>query len=663
MKYRPEIDGLRALAVIPVILFHAGFSLFQGGFVGVDIFFVISGYLITSILITDLDNQKFSIISFYERRARRLLPALFFVLISSIPFAIFLFIPIDLKNFGQSLVAVSFFSSNFLFWLEFDYFDAASELKPLIHTWSLAVEEQFYILFPILLLFIWRLGRNTTLIIFFVLFLISILLSEWASNTYPTAGFFLLPFRGWELLIGAFLSVLIKQYGFIKSNNLNQMISLTGILLIILSIVFFDHETPFPGFIGLLPTLGTSFLILSAVPGTWVFRFLTIRLIILMGLISYSAYLWHQPMLVYARYFFGESFNIFYLIIFCILPFLFAYFTWKYIEQPFRDRLRFSRISIFTFSFLGIILFFGIGLTLHLTNGLSHRLPDELKEEYLYQPGTNCSFFNFGSELFTSEEVSSCLDNSSDSVFLVGDSHANALSYSLSNELNKIGLQVINISSPGCFPIFGTKNPSKSEVQEANCDAMKDFIQQRVLNLKRPIILSSRWRLSIEGDRYNNGEGGIEWGNPSPVYLTSDHSKERLYLHTEDELTKLGEDLKLIIINQIPEVGSDPIRNKFVNNSRVLDHDYSQYLSQNDRINSMFRKVVNASIIQTDKLVCDLKSKRCKTEINGKLLYMDSHHPSIEFSNLIALEIKKFFLTKDEKDTVLKSANNIKKKI
>ena len=641
MKYRAEIDGLRALAVLPVILFHAGFEWFSGGFVGVDVFFVISGYLITTIIISEMTEGKFSLINFYERRARRLLPALFLVLIVSILFSILLLIPIDLKNFGQSLVAVSFFSSNFLFWLEFDYFDSASELKPLIHTWSLAVEEQFYILFPILLISTWRFGRNAILAIFLMLFLISLFLAEWASINSPTANFFLLPFRVWELLIGAFLSILIKQYGFIKSNYLNQIISLTGISMIILSIVSFDHETRFPGLVGLLPTLGTGFLILCAVPGTLVFKLLTIRLIIFMGLISYSTYLWHQPMLVYARYFFGESLNIFYIFALCILPFIFAYFTWKYIEQPFRDKVRFTRRNIFVSSFLGIILFSAIGLSMHFTNGLSHRLPNDLKEENLFQPNLKCSFGNYGLKLFVSEEVKSCIDNSSNSVFLIGDSHANALSYSLENELNKIGLQVINLSSPGCFPIFGTNNPIQS--LGPNCTAMKDFVEQRVLKLKRPIILSSRWRLWIEGNRYNNGEGGIEWGDPSPASLISNHSKESLYLHTKNELTKLGEDLKLIIVNQIPEVGIDPIRNKFVDSDRVLDHDYSQYLSQNNKTNSMFSEIKNASLIRTDKLVCDPNSKRCKTEINGNLLYMDSHHPSTHFSSLIAAEIKSIF--------------------
>ena len=165
MKYRAEIDGLRALAVLPVILFHAGFELFGGGFVGVDVFFVISGYLITSIIISEMGRDNFSLINFYERRARRILPALFFVMLVSIPFAWFWLTPGDLKDFGQSLIAVATFSSNILFWIESGYFATASELKPLLHTWSLAVEEQYYILFPLFLMIFWNLPKKYLLLL------------------------------------------------------------------------------------------------------------------------------------------------------------------------------------------------------------------------------------------------------------------------------------------------------------------------------------------------------------------------------------------------------------------------------------------------------------------------------------------------------------------
>jgi peptidoglycan/LPS O-acetylase OafA/YrhL len=173
MKYRAEIDGLRALAVLPVILFHAGFEKFSGGYVGVDVFFVISGYLITTIIISEMAEDNFSILNFYERRARRILPALFFVMLACFPFAWFWLAPDDLKDFGESLFAVSIFSSNILFWLESGYFDTAAELKPLLHTWSLAVEEQFYILFPIFLILTWRFGVKEILILLLLFFLTS----------------------------------------------------------------------------------------------------------------------------------------------------------------------------------------------------------------------------------------------------------------------------------------------------------------------------------------------------------------------------------------------------------------------------------------------------------------------------------------------------------
>lgn len=640
MNYRAEIDGLRALAVVPVIFFHAGFDLFKGGYVGVDIFFVISGYLITSLLMNDLKNQKFSIINFYERRARRLLPALFLVLVVSIPPALFLLVPIDLKNFGQSLVAVSYFASNFLFWLEFDYFDTASELKPLIHTWSLAIEEQFYILFPILLLVIFRLGSSAVLAIFFIIFSISLLLAEWASSNMPTANFYLLPFRGWELLIGAMLSLVIQEYGFIRSLKINQLLSIAGFVIIVISILAFDHKTPFPGFTGLMPTIGTAILILSAVPGTLAYKFLTLKSIVLIGLISYSAYLWHQPLLVYSRYFFTENLNYSYLVTLCILPFIFAYFTWKHVEKPFRDRQKIARKTIFTFSFLGIIFFSMVGLFLHFSDGLKNRLPENLREENLFKSSSVCNFNNLGEKLFQSIEVKECLENSNKSIFLIGDSHANALAYSLENEFKSIGITLINISSSGCFPIFGTINTN--EMQRSNCDAMKRFLEDEVINLNRPIILSSRWRLNIEGDRYNNGEGGIEWGKPKQTLLKENHSKDNLYLHIEKEMIKLSKKSRLFLINQIPEIGTDPIRKKFLNPSKVFDHDYHEYLTQNHRINNLFNNIPNITLIKSDELVCDHEDMRCKTSLNnGEELYIDSHHPSINFSKLIAIEVKK----------------------
>ena len=302
MKYRAEIDGLRGLAVLPVILFHAGFEWFSGGFVGVDVFFVISGYLITTIIISEMAEGKFSIVNFYERRARRILPALFFVMAVCLPFAWIWLSPTYLKDFGQSLVAVSTLSSNILFWLESGYFDTAGELKALLHTWSLAVEEQYYILFPIFLMLTWRLGIKWVLILLSVVFLLSLGVAQWGAYTKPSATFFLLPTRGWELLVGVFAAFYLKHNAHLKSHFVNQLMSLLGFGMIVYSIIAYDETTPFPSLYALVPTIGAGLLILCAVPKTYVHKLLSLKFIVGIGLISYSAYLWHQPLLAFARH-------------------------------------------------------------------------------------------------------------------------------------------------------------------------------------------------------------------------------------------------------------------------------------------------------------------------------------------------------------------------
>lgn len=210
MNYRPEIDGLRAIAVMSVILYHAGFTAFSGGFVGVDVFFVVSGFLITSILVNDLSRGTFSIARFVERRARRILPALFLVIGACLVPAWILLVPHEFESFSRSIVAVVFFVSNIVFWRESDCFDTASAEKPLLHTWSLAVEEQYYLLFPLFMLLVWRLDRRANTLILVVLALFSLALSEWSSIRMASANFFLLPTRAWQLLIGSICAMLVS---------------------------------------------------------------------------------------------------------------------------------------------------------------------------------------------------------------------------------------------------------------------------------------------------------------------------------------------------------------------------------------------------------------------------------------------------------------------
>lgn len=216
IAYRPEIDGLRAVAVLPVILFHAGFDLFSGGYVGVDVFFVISGYLITSIILREMEQGKFSIARFYERRARRILPALFFVIVCCLPFAVIWMASGEIKRFGQAMIAVSLFASNVFFWKTTNYFAPAAEEEPLLHTWSLAVEEQYYVLFPLFLMLCWRFGRSRLFWLTALAALLSLGLAEWGWRNQPVANFYLLPTRAWELLAGSLLAFFPSNFPLTK---------------------------------------------------------------------------------------------------------------------------------------------------------------------------------------------------------------------------------------------------------------------------------------------------------------------------------------------------------------------------------------------------------------------------------------------------------------
>jgi peptidoglycan/LPS O-acetylase OafA/YrhL len=374
MKYRSEIDGLRAVAVVPVILFHAGVSTFSGGFVGVDVFFVISGYLITTIILSEMEKGTFSLLNFYERRARRILPALFLIMLVSIPFAWFWLLPSDMKDFSQSLVAVSSFSSNILFWRESGYWDTVSELKPLLHTWSLAIEEQYYVLFPLFLMLMWSYRKRWILGAFILIAGASLATAQWGAYHKPSAAFYLLPTRGWELAIGAgiaFYFLYRKQTirTLLSHKLIDEALGLLGLLMIGYGVFVFDETTPFPGFYALIPTIGTGLIILFASSQTMAGRLLSSRLFIGIGLISYSAYLWHQPLLAFARYrTIADTSELTYAII-AFLSFPLAYFSWRFIEKPFRSKEKISRKFVLIFSSIGSVFFVLIGLIGHFSNG------------------------------------------------------------------------------------------------------------------------------------------------------------------------------------------------------------------------------------------------------------------------------------------------------
>jgi len=480
MKYRAEIDGLRALAVLPVIFFHAGFSWFSGGFVGVDIFFVISGYLITTIIITEILNDKFSLVNFYERRARRILPALFFVMLFCLPFAWFILTPSDLINFGQSLVAVSTFLSNFFFWIDSGYFSTDAELKPLLHTWSLAVEEQYYIIFPIFLIIAWRYGIKFILFLLFFSFLASLFIANYGAYRAPNATFFLLPTRGWELILGVFAAIYLQYNEYSKSFLVNQLLSILGLLMVFFSIIYFDHSTPFPSFYALIPTVGTCLLILFCVSGTVVYKILSSKLFVGIGLISYSAYLWHQPLLAFSRHYFSQEISSFILIFLCLLSLFMAYVSWKWIESPFRNKTIFNKNQIFSFSLVGIVFFIAIGTFFDRSNGGINYY--NTQDQKILKNFLNAS--DYVMERFSKIQLKDFETSNNPSmkrVLLIGDSNAEDLTNAIheSNAIDNLDLSGYNIPAR-CGSLMINQSRLK-KYQATNCIQLQNFFNSQKL--------------------------------------------------------------------------------------------------------------------------------------------------------------------------------------
>jgi peptidoglycan/LPS O-acetylase OafA/YrhL len=465
MEYRKEIDGLRAIAVVPVIFFHAGISYFTGGFIGVDIFFVISGYLITSIVISEIGEGRFSMINFYERRARRIMPMLFFILLVSSIFAWLWLLPSDMKSFSYSMVSVVFFSSNINFYVESGYWDIASELKPLLHTWSLAAEEQYYLIFPLFLFLIKRLKKSTQIATVLCITIVSLGLAQWASIHAPTADFYLLPTRFWELALGALIGIASVKYGDIYSKIIsntinNEIMGFIGIIMIFSSILLFTKSTPFPGFVALLPTIGATLIIVFASNQTIIGRLLGLSPVVMIGLISYSAYLWHQPILAFAKYQSFPALSQELKVILVILVFPLSYLSWKFIETPFRNKAVFNRKKIFTYWISCSIVFAAAGLIGIVSNGFENRKLVSSKKILDYQPDN---------KILQKESISPLIlfaKEHNSSYETVGSEFDNALWYDTLNRKPKV-LVIGNSHGENFYNIINCSDSIKSQFQLA----------------------------------------------------------------------------------------------------------------------------------------------------------------------------------------------------
>ena len=585
MKYRAEIDGLRALAVVPVILFHAGFELFSGGFVGVDVFFVISGYLITTILIEDIENQRFSLVNFYERRARRILPALFFVMLVCIPFAWMWMLPSQMKDFSQSLVAVSLFASNILFWRESGYFAAAAEEKPLLHTWSLAVEEQYYVLFPIFLILAWRFGKNRVFWMIVVMATISLLLSEWGWRNKATANFYLAPTRAWELFAGSIAAFIVQKQGVQKNNLLATL----GLAAIIFSIFFYDETTPFPSVYALVPVLGVVLLVLYADKETLAAKLLSTKGFVGIGLISYSAYLWHQPIFAFARVkLLGETSEMLMLNL-AAFSVVLGYLSWKFIERPFRKisgKSTISRHNVFAISIFGLVLFSSVGFYGHKANGFIERfdIPKEILAEFrLPMRWEGFCFYSFNDrELNVGTDGFNCTIGSQSSpsdTLLFGDSYAAHWEPFLKEATNNYEFSFDSVTTNWCFPSLRDEYTApRGHIAIEQCDLNRNWLKTNAAHYDN-IILSSAWH-RVE-----------ELGYAEGVYELIQSLLE-------------STDSQIVIIDTPPQFSRYTVESNFFDGNVALHLDYEANRNADNFIRELKRKLSNidrvAFVVQSD---------------------------------------------------------------
>jgi peptidoglycan/LPS O-acetylase OafA/YrhL len=495
MKYKNQIDGLRALAVISVIFFHADVIGFSGGYVGVDVFFVISGYLITSLILQQMRDQTFSLSAFWERRARRILPALFFVIFCCLPVSWMFLLPYDMQRFSGSLITIPFFLQNFYFWRNNTYFEPSSDFSPLVHTWSLAVEEQYYLLFPFFLLWTRHYKRTTLLWLILFIALIGLLMLQSIFVEKLSFKFFMLPTRGWEILIGAAVACYALDLNNQKKLSLwiSEFFSMGGLLLILYSIMSFDKNTVFPGWATLVPTVGTALILLCVDQRTFVSRLFELKPLMAIGLVSYGAYLWHQPLLAFSRHISIDEPSRLVTSVLALASLIFGWISYKFIEQPFRKQGLISARVLITFvlcSSLGLVAFGASGV---LTKGFENRFSTQQKELWAYTNYDVGSLWRVG-QCFLQPEQSyhsfgkSCIGDGKPSRTMVwGDSNAAALYPGLKHHFE----HVAQYSASGCPPVLSINQSWRPFCKDINHHV---FEQVKMLRPER-LILFANWIL------------------------------------------------------------------------------------------------------------------------------------------------------------------------
>lgn len=607
-RYRSDIDGLRALAVLPVLFYHAGISFFSGGYVGVDIFFVISGFLITGLIIEELKSGTFSVANFYERRIRRIFPALFFMIFLVMLAGAFILLPREFSYYGKSAVATAVFVSNMFFWkTTSNYFDGPAETHPLLHTWSLAVEEQFYILFPVLLFVVYKYARKYLAQTLLLILLVSLVLSVWGVRNAPTATFYLAPTRAWELLIGSVLAI-----GFIpeiKRSSVASVMGLLGLGCIAYPVFFYDADTAFPGLAAVVPCLGAG-LIIHAGSGnheTLISKLLSSRLLVGVGLISYSLYLWHWPLIVFLRHHIllraltpVETF--------CVLAasFIMAIISWRYIEKPFRGKQGFlTRPKLFSAGFASIALVTVLGLSLSMTSGLPSRFEGLDKVAMQEEPAMPEWAAYKRDDCFVTTPDSwnqaSCKlsEGKADGgrALLWGDSYAAHYASGFLQEQANTPFHLLQYTAPRCPPLLDYEAASNPECSVFN-EAVLKLIKENKIDT---VIMSAKWQSYLVRSKMSYEQIGM----------------------TVDKLSENG--VRVILIGQSPLYGfTYPDEFYFSQLRHASDAGYATLAFPASINSKIMKSSPNAHFFDPTQMLC--RDGKCIYRENDMYLVSDSGH-------------------------------------
>lgn len=641
-NYRHEIDGLRCIAVLSVLVYHAGFSAFgakllPGGFLGVDVFFVISGYLITAIVLSEVTDGSWSLTRFYERRARRILPALFAMIAVAIPFAWWLMSPEQMQNFGASSMATMLFGSNFFFWLDTGYFSEAIELKPLAHTWSLAVEEQFYFVLPLLVWGLVRVARGKYLgAALIVLAVVSLILAQWLSVANPTADFYLLPSRGWELLAGSLLAFLETKRQRPDSGVLPMVASGIGLTLIIGSVILIDGSMPHPGLVTVPVIGGTMLLVWFGGAGGVVTRALTLRPVVGIGLISYSLYLWHQPIFSFARLYSINDLSLWHRLALASLSIIVAALSWRFIERPFRRHGAVSRVVVWRSAIAataGVLVWSAAAVS---SGGWTSRMPEEFR---------NLAFVERG---YWNDKGEDCLkkncrvgDPVEPSIAIVGDSHAAMLAKSFDRALKGTGKSADVIAEGS---VFVSRYPAFYGNLDSVLERQKAIIYSPQI---KTVVLSSRAVLRVTNVMFDNGEGGVEPSTPEFNGRTPDQRAEFAANIREGVIELLAAGKRVVLVYPVPEVGWDvpvTLAKIYARGGDLITTSEYRYRERAGAVIAMYDSIPDSDRlvrIRPEKLFCSVDlAGRCSVADDQSILYLDNNHLSVAGANRIVASIQ-----------------------